>query len=277
MSFTDQIQNHRLLWLGRDVWKPSTSMTPQWAGTSSTRLGCSDPHLIQPWMFQGIGHLQRKHTLSLLPCAHQAPYNEQQWLLLEDIWYPYDGTRYTSQYGGPCFWFIVVSESESEERKEKQVRRNQNGFMGSRWKSLSCSPSLLGYLEKQVLPPPSFTFPCTSLNYSVLLTDTDGKGNDKKIQRLLKKWGGLFLGTTSAARKCVQPYPKSSKSQAACRISKIHLSSEKGEQHQLWAGYHQLTQYTITQYNLVQIYSFLLHRLLCCGNLVPHNVTTYLD
>lgn len=92
VSYTDQIQNHTLGWAGR-TFKCHLLQWLQWAGTSSTTSGCSDIHLIQPWMFQGMGHLQRKPGTPLLPCAHQAPYNEVHWLLLEDIWYPYDGTR----------------------------------------------------------------------------------------------------------------------------------------------------------------------------------------
>lgn len=179
-------------------------MTLQWVGTSSTRSGCSDSHLIQSWMFQGMGHLQRKPRLSLLPCGHQESYNELQWLLLEDIWYPCGGTRQAFQYSGPSFWFIV--ESESEEREEKGVRKNQNGFMGSRWKSLSCSPSLLGVLELCLLPPLYLFAPFwTILYFSLTLQERE---IPRKSRDPLKKQGGLFLGTTSDVRKCVHTLPQ---------------------------------------------------------------------
>lgn len=211
MSYTDQPENHTLGWVGR-MFKCHLLQWPCNGLGHVTRSGCSDTYPIQPWMFQGMGHLQRKPRTSVLPCAHQAPYNELQWLLLEDICYPYDGTRQASQYGGPSFWFIVGSESE--EREEKGVRRNQNGFIGSRWKSISCSPSLLGVLEKQVLyrsllcllPPLDLLACLWTIPYSSLTLQErkmTRKSRDPWRSKVVFSWGQLVLQESVST-----PYPK---------------------------------------------------------------------
>ena len=48
-------QNGRMVWVGRDLSRPSSQTPLQWPGTSSTGSGCSEP---QPWTFPGRGHWQ---------------------------------------------------------------------------------------------------------------------------------------------------------------------------------------------------------------------------
>ena len=48
-------QNHTMLWVGRDLGRPSTPNRLPWAGTSSTRPGCSEPRPTWPWVFPGMG------------------------------------------------------------------------------------------------------------------------------------------------------------------------------------------------------------------------------
>jgi len=48
-------QNHRMLWVGRDLVRSSSQTPLQRAGTSSTRPSCSEPRPTWPWMFPGMG------------------------------------------------------------------------------------------------------------------------------------------------------------------------------------------------------------------------------
>ena len=51
-------QNHRMVWVGRDL-KDHLFPTPlPWAGTSSTRPGCSELHPTWPWALPGRGQPQ---------------------------------------------------------------------------------------------------------------------------------------------------------------------------------------------------------------------------
>ena len=49
-------QNHRTLWVGRDLWRPSSPSPLQWAGTASAGSGCWEPRPTWPGMFPGMGH-----------------------------------------------------------------------------------------------------------------------------------------------------------------------------------------------------------------------------
>lgn len=43
------------VWLGRDIKSTIIPISQPWAGTSSSRTGCSKPHPTLPWTFQGQG------------------------------------------------------------------------------------------------------------------------------------------------------------------------------------------------------------------------------
>ena len=43
--------NLRMVWAGRDLKDNLVLIPPSWAGTSSTRPGCSKPHPTRPWTF----------------------------------------------------------------------------------------------------------------------------------------------------------------------------------------------------------------------------------
>ena len=47
-------ENHRMLWVGRDLKTSCSPTCLQWAGTSSTRSRCSERRSTWPWMFLGI-------------------------------------------------------------------------------------------------------------------------------------------------------------------------------------------------------------------------------
>jgi len=55
--WTHRSANHGIFWGGRDLYRSSSPTLLQWAGTSSTRPGCSEPCPTWPWMFPGMGHL----------------------------------------------------------------------------------------------------------------------------------------------------------------------------------------------------------------------------
>jgi len=53
-----ELQNHRKVWVGRDL-KDHLLPTPlPWAGTPCTRPGCSEPHPTWPWALSGKGQPQ---------------------------------------------------------------------------------------------------------------------------------------------------------------------------------------------------------------------------
>ena len=45
-----------MLWVGRDLQRPSSPNPLQWAGTSATGSGCSEPRPTRPGKFPGMGH-----------------------------------------------------------------------------------------------------------------------------------------------------------------------------------------------------------------------------
>lgn len=45
--------HHRIVWVRRNLQSSSSSNRLQWAGTSSSRGGCSEPHPAWPWMSAG--------------------------------------------------------------------------------------------------------------------------------------------------------------------------------------------------------------------------------
>ena len=49
---------HRMVWVGRDLKDHLVPPPLPWAGTPSTRPGCSKPHPTWPWTLPGMGHLQ---------------------------------------------------------------------------------------------------------------------------------------------------------------------------------------------------------------------------
>jgi len=51
--FTES-QNHRMVWVRRDLIDHLVPTPLPWAGTPSTRPGCSKPHPVWPWDRGGI-------------------------------------------------------------------------------------------------------------------------------------------------------------------------------------------------------------------------------
>lgn len=48
------IENHRMVWVGKDFWRSSCQPALQWTGTASSAPGCSKPHMTWPWIFPGM-------------------------------------------------------------------------------------------------------------------------------------------------------------------------------------------------------------------------------
>jgi len=46
---TSTVQEIRMVWVGRDLWRSSSSNALPWAGTSFTQSGCSKTHPSWPW------------------------------------------------------------------------------------------------------------------------------------------------------------------------------------------------------------------------------------
>jgi len=44
VAFPATVWKHRMLWVGRDLKDHLVSITLSWAGTPSTKQGCSKPH-----------------------------------------------------------------------------------------------------------------------------------------------------------------------------------------------------------------------------------------
>jgi len=51
-------QNHRMVWVGRDLKDHAVPAPVPWAGTPSTRPGCSKPHPTWSWTLLGRGQPQ---------------------------------------------------------------------------------------------------------------------------------------------------------------------------------------------------------------------------
>jgi len=51
-------KHHRMVWVGRDIIDCLVPTALPWAGTLSTRPGCSKPHPTWPWTLPGKGHPQ---------------------------------------------------------------------------------------------------------------------------------------------------------------------------------------------------------------------------
>jgi len=47
-----------MVWVGRDLKDHLVPTPPPWAGTPSTRPGCSELHPAWPWTLPGRGHPQ---------------------------------------------------------------------------------------------------------------------------------------------------------------------------------------------------------------------------
>ena len=62
--------NHSMVWVGKDLYSPSSPTPLHWAGTSPTRPGCSEPHPTWLWMFPGMGHWGSPPALR---CPGEAP------------------------------------------------------------------------------------------------------------------------------------------------------------------------------------------------------------
>jgi len=76
----ERAQNHRMVWVGRDL-KDHLIPTPlPWAGTSSTRPGCPKPHPAWPWTLPGRGQPQLSGQPVPVP---QHPHDEE---FLPYIW-----------------------------------------------------------------------------------------------------------------------------------------------------------------------------------------------
>lgn len=139
---------------------------------------------------------------------------------------------------GKVFGLIVVIEGEGWKVREERKRWLEDIRMVSRALDRSLflqpiSPRLFGgkgSVQQLALPPPSFTSPCTSSNYSLPLPATAGKGNDKekgsaRIQRPLKQ-GLLLLRATSAAKKGLNTLSQQQQRLSSLHKQQIHVSSE---------------------------------------------------
>ena len=49
-------QNHGVVWVGRDLYRPASPTPLHWPGTA--RAGCSEPRPAWPWVSPGMGHPQ---------------------------------------------------------------------------------------------------------------------------------------------------------------------------------------------------------------------------
>jgi len=67
--FKQELMNHRMVCVGRDLWKSSSPTALPRAGTSSTRAGCSKPCPTWPWTLPPMEHLQLLWTT----CAKASP------------------------------------------------------------------------------------------------------------------------------------------------------------------------------------------------------------
>ena len=56
-QYNDLSQNHRMVWVEKDLQRSSSPAPPQWAGTSSNRPGCSEPCRMWPSTLSGRRHL----------------------------------------------------------------------------------------------------------------------------------------------------------------------------------------------------------------------------
>jgi len=63
--------NHTTIWVGRDLKYHCVPTPLSWAGTSSTRRGCSKPRATWPWTLPVRGHPQ----LLWATCSTASPKN----------------------------------------------------------------------------------------------------------------------------------------------------------------------------------------------------------
>lgn len=55
--FDGELQNHRIVWVGKDLTDHLVPIALLWIGTTFTRPGCWKSHLTWSWTLLGMGHL----------------------------------------------------------------------------------------------------------------------------------------------------------------------------------------------------------------------------
>lgn len=173
---------------------------------------------------------------------------------------------------GQSFWFIMVSERwEVKEERKRWLELIRMVLMALDW-SLFLQPisSKLfgekGSVWQLALPPPSFTSPCTSSNYSLQSLSLQEREMARKKTWPESKgpYSKVFCscGQLVLAKRPHHPIPTAAAKakQLAKPADPCLFRNSKAAATLSWP-----TLTNLLQYNFDQIYSFSLHRLLYCA------------